>query len=349
MKEMKISENKEVSLKTYNSPIIYNDSKKRTNNRMSSVVSSLYELTSGIENFKDIIDPKKEYIAKFPADILDKINSGQYDFMKSKDGELLSTIIDKTNPRKTAVHQIRLELVPVGLADKVQSLSTNVAAIAIEQQLAEISEMLSEILGIADAIKRGQENDRIGLVLSGKNQLEQALEITDDQKLRDELIVQAIKSLNDGRSQLEQNIKDGISNSISIPNKKISLVWKSLSDSKFYEKVESQFSDLEKGFQAYLYATSLLATAYEKLGKTEVLATIYKPVKELIEEYSLTMIPMANIIIRGPIDSQRNWFYSPQEFLESIKTYSTNASLENTDYIYFEITGKELLGGTNNE
>ena len=342
---MIISGKKGISSKTYNSSLIYNDSKKRTNTRMNSIASSLYELTSGVENFKDIIDPKKVYIAKFPADILDKVNSGQYDFMNSKDGELLSTLIDKMSPRKTVVHQIRLEQVPVDLADKVQRLSTNVAAIAIEQQLAEISEMLSEILGIAEAIKRGQQNDRIGLVLSGKSQLEQALEITDDQKLRDELIVQAIKSLNDGRSQLEQNIKDEISNSISVPNKKISLVWKSLSDSKFYEKVERQFSDLEKGFQAYLYSTILLATAYEKLGKTEVLATIYKPVKELVEEYSLTMIPMANIIIRGPIDSQRNWFYSPQDFLESIEAYSTNASLANTDYISFEITGKELLGG----
>ena len=349
MKEMIISENKEVSLKNYNSPIIYNDSKKRTINRTGNIASSLYELTSGIENIKDIIDPKKEYIAKFPADILDKINSGQYDFMKSKNGELLSTIIDKTSPRKTAVHQIRLDQVPVDLADKVQSLSTNVAAIAIEQQLAEISEMLSEILGIAEAIKRGQQNDRIGLVLSGKNQLEQALEITDDQKLRDELIIQAIKSLNDGRSQLEQNIKDDINSSVTIPSKKLSLVWKSLSDNKFFEDVENKFSDLEKWFQAYLYATILLATAYEKLGKTEVLATIYKPVKELVEEYSLTMIPMANIIVRGPIDSKRNWFYSPQEFLENIETYSTNASLENTDYISFEITGKEMLGGISNE
>ena len=117
---------------------------------------------------------------------------------------------------------------------------------------------------------------------------------------------------------------------------------------KIYE-ILAKFSDLEKGFQAYLYATILLATAYEKLGKTEVLATIYKPVKELVEEYSLTMIPMANIIVRGPIDSKRNWFYSPQEFLENIETYSTNASLENTDYISFEITGKEILGGISNE
>lgn len=57
------------------------------------------------------------------------------------------------------------------------------------------------------------------LFLSGKNQLEQALEITDDQKLRDELIIQAIKSLNDGRSQLEQNIKDDINSSVTIPSK----------------------------------------------------------------------------------------------------------------------------------
>ncbi|EGP5302239.1 hypothetical protein EAC14_14320, partial [Enterococcus faecium] len=175
----------------------YSDSRKMSKNKISNIVSSISEVTSGVKNLKDIIDPEKEYIAKFPKDILDKINSGQYEIMKSKSGELLSTIIDKSSPRKNIVHQIRLDQVPFDLSDKVQNISTNVASMAIAQQLAEISETLSDILGISEAINRGQQNDRIGLVLSGKNQLEQAFEIANDQKSREALIMQAIKSLND--------------------------------------------------------------------------------------------------------------------------------------------------------
>lgn len=345
MKEIIISGKKELSSETYNSSAIYRNSKKMTNNRISHIITSISEVTSGVKNFKDIIDPEKEYIAKFPKDVLDKINSGQYDFMKSKNGEILSTIIDKTSPKKTAVHQIRLVEVPNNLVDKVQSLSTNVVTMAIEQQLAQISETLSELLGISEAIKRGQQNDRIGLVLSGKNQLEQALEITDDKKTRDELIMQAIKSLNDGRSQLEQNIKDDINNAISIPSNKLALAFKCIYDSNFYDNVETKFSNQEKGFQVYVYATILLATAYEKLGKIEVLPTIYKPVKELVGAHSRTMIPMAGLVLKGPVDLHRNWFKNSEEFIERIESYNKNALLENTDYITFEITGKELLEG----
>lgn len=140
------------------------------------IANNLTQVLVGVSNIEEIISPEKIYIAKFPKDVLMKIDSGQYAVMKDKSGEILSTIIDTTLPKnRNIVHQLRMEEVNPNFSDKMKDLSSNVTNIAIQQQLAELAQMLAQIQTIVLEIKRGQMTDRIGLVFSGKNQLEQAL------------------------------------------------------------------------------------------------------------------------------------------------------------------------------
>ena len=110
MNEIIITDNNEIASKKINSTLILNDINNSFTNRKNDIVVFLSEVTSGMNNIKDIIDPEKVYIAKFPKDILDKINNGQFDIMKSKSRDLLSTIIDKNTPaNRNIVHHLRLE------------------------------------------------------------------------------------------------------------------------------------------------------------------------------------------------------------------------------------------------
>lgn len=333
-----------IAQKVYDSPVIFNEVNNSIIDRQNNIGALLSEVASGINSLKDIIDPDKIYIAKFPKDVLDKINSGQFDIMKTKSGDLLSTIIDKTAPaNKNIVHQLRLEQIDPTQSQKLQSLSTNVANIAIQKQLADISEMLSEIQAISKDIKRGQVIDRIGLIVSGRNQLEQALEISENNPRREQLILGAISSLNNGRSQLELYFQEEMKNRVSIPNNKIHLTIKCLFDGKFYDKIDDTFNELQESFQAYIYATNLLATAYERLGSTEVLPKVFEPAKVLIENYAESMIPMSRIVLEGNVDNQKCWYTHPHDYIDIIENYNQKALLNNVDYISVEVPGKKLL------
>lgn len=346
MKEIIITNKNEVAPKVFNSPVIFNEFNSEIINRKNNIAVLLSEVTSGINNLNDIIDPDKLYIAKFPKDVLDKINNGQFDIMKTKSGDLLSTIIDKTAPaNKNIVHQLRLEEIDPSFSQKVQNLSTNVANIAIHIQLAEVSEMLSEIQALSEDIKRGQVIDRIGLVISGKNQLEQAMQISDGSPRREQLILGAISSLNNGRSQLDLYFREEMKNTISIPSNKFLLTLKCISDGKFYDRVENTFNGLQESFQAYIYATNLLATAYERMGNIEVLPKVFEPVKTLIENYAASMIPMSRLVLEGNIDVEKCWYAHPHDYIEVIENYTRQALLDDVDYISVEIAGQELLEG----
>ncbi len=346
MKEVIITNKNKVVPQAFDSPVIFKEFSNSIVNRKSNIVSILSEVTSGLNNIKDIIEPDKIYIAKFPKDIIDKMNSGQYDIMTSKSGELLSTIIDKTKPgNRNIVHQLRLDEIDPAYSGKLQNLSNNIANIAIQKQLADVTEMLSELLNLSKDIKRGQVLDRIGLVYSGRSQLEQALEIVGDNPRREQLIIGAINSLNNGRSQLDLYFREEIKNIPPISNNKFKLTMKCLFDSKFYGKVEDSFNELQESFQAYIYATNLLATAYERMGNVEVLPKVYAPARAIIEEYSESMISISEIVIRGNVVKEKSWYNNPNEYIDVIENYSKQALLEDIEYISIEFTGQNLLEG----
>jgi len=192
------------------------------------IANGLTEILKGRSNIKEIIHPDKIYIAKFTRDVLMKIESGQYAFMKDRSGEVLSNIIDTTLPKnRNIVHQLRMEEIDPNLKDKIKNLGSNITNIAIQQQLAELSQMLLQIQAIVLEVKRGQMMDRIGLVLSGKNQLEQGLQLNNSDPNRADLIRGAIKSINDGRSQLDLALKDELKKGNNIPENKFLLFLKS--------------------------------------------------------------------------------------------------------------------------
>lgn len=346
MNEIIIEDKNEIARKVHDSQIISNELNNALVNRKNSIAVLLSEITTGLKNLMEVINPDKIYVAKFPKDVLEKINLGQFDIMKTKSGELLSTIIDKTAPaNKNIVHQLRLEEIDPRFTEKLQNLSTNVTNLAIQKQLADISEMLSEIQALTIDIKRGQVLDRIGLVISGKNQLEQALELPNDNPKREQLILGAIKSLNDGRSQIDLYFRDEMKNATSVPRNKLFLALKCLLDSNFYSKIENKFNGLQESFQAYIYATNLLATAYERIGSTEALPKVFEPAKSLIEDNAANMIPMSYLVLDGKADTKNQWYNHPHSYVDKIENYTKQALLDNVEYISVEIPGKKLLEG----
>jgi hypothetical protein len=134
-------------------------------------------------------------------------------------------------------------------------------------------------------------------------------------------------------------------NTIPIPSNKFLLSLKCLFNDKFYNKVENKFNGLQESFQAYIYSTNLLATAYERIGSVEVLPKVFEPAKALIEDYAAQMIPMSNLAVDGQADTEHCWYTHPHHYIKVIDNYTQQALLDDLEYISVEITGQKLLEG----
>ncbi|EKY28084.1 hypothetical protein [Clostridium celatum] len=318
-------------------------------NIKENLLNEISEMVSGAGKIKDIINPEKAYMAKFPTDILEKMNSGQYDIMKCKDGELLSTIIDKTLPKnKNIVHQIRLEEVSIGVEEKLKDLSANISNMVLQQQLADLAQMLNQIQKTLIDVKRGQVLDRIALVKSGREKLEQAMKLSDSNEDKKQLIINAISGLNDGRAKLELYIRDEMEKDIKIPENKLILMFKSLFNNSYYDDIESNFAELEEGINAYFEATNLLAISYEVTNNREAIEEVFKPAKRLIQDSAYKMKALSKVVLNGEVSSLA-WYDNEEKILSEIDNYSNLKLLQEKKYICIEFKGKDLLRGRANE
>ena len=344
IRDLIIRQNHEIADKVYNSNTITKNMLQSLSRKKENIAAILSELASGIQSVNEIIQPEKLYVAKFPKDILDKMNSGQYEIMKSKTGDLLANIIDTTAPKnKNIVHNIRLNEIDPSATQKLHNLTMNVANIAIQTQLAQISEMLSKIQTLAIEIKRGQIIDRIGFINSGREQLEQAILLPEDSKTREHLIYGAIKSLNDGRSQLEIFLSEKIKNSVEIPQNRLLLNFRCFFNSNLYYEAESAFYEFQEGFHSFVDATNLLASAYEHAGSLEALPRVFQPAKKLIKTSHVKMSQLSNLVLNGDAILDNEWFKSPDDLINNIESYSNQALLDDVEYVSIEVPGKMLL------
>ncbi|MFD6442623.1 hypothetical protein ACFWDG_23245, partial [Peribacillus sp. NPDC060186] len=233
MKELMLRGNKSISNEVYESEIIRNGYLRTVNTKANEIVAGISHLIPSSEQLKQIINPKKVYIAQFPKEIIEKMKSGEYDLMHTKSGEILSNIVDKTLPKnKNIVHNVRLSELDPNMMDKVKNLSNSVANMAIQQQLGHVLEELTEVKKLAVSIKRGQTLDRIGKVYAGKRQLENALDASPEQRIA--LIHNAIQSLEEGRTQLEYNLKEEIKKIKEVPTSKFKILIKYMFNNGFY-------------------------------------------------------------------------------------------------------------------
>lgn len=342
MRDLIIKNQHDISTTADKSLMFREFTEKYSNNR-GLIVNSIIDILSGTNNIKDIISPEKVYIVKFPKDVLDKIESGQYAVMKDKTGEILSTIIDTTLPKnRNIVHQLRMDEIDPNIKEKIKNLGTNITNIAIQQQLADLSRMLLKIQTIVLEVKRGQMTDRIGLILSGKNQLEQALQLQDSDPNKRDLIRGAIKGINDGRAQLELALKDEINKKVSISDNKFILLIKSLFNSNYYKEIEHQYSTIQEGMDAYFEATRLLALSYTIIESKEAIQRILEPTIHMIEISHEKMKKMSDLVLVGK-KTNENWYENPQGIIDEILRSNQLVLPDDVEYVSVEFSGREVL------
>jgi hypothetical protein len=327
----------DIAENVYKSPIIKNGF---SNKFLSMSRSVLNELAFAITSSKNLIDinPEHIYVAKFPKDILQKLKTGEYKIMKSKSGDLLSNVIDKNLPaNKNIVHNIRLKELNL---NRMQNLANNMMSMAMQQQLAEISEELADIKAITVSIKRGQILDRIGFILSGRQQLEVALQAS--KKNRDDLLNHAIQSLSIGRSQLELAMGDEVKNCVNVPKGYFSCLWKSFIDHKFIENCETTYNDIQEYIPAYLDASLLLSYAYVEVGEHQALSHILGPTKIIIQKCADTMQSLNKIVVKNN-NNNIFWYNNIPEISSIIDDYSNKALLDTTEIISIEFKGEDFI------
>ena len=206
------------------------------------------------------VENQTKYVIDMDSDILDSIENGDLKLVTSKDGNIYAQLRN-SNGKFGERLPIKKELEESGVT--VDELQMALQVKAIEEQLHKIVDVLENIDKKVKNVLQGQHNDRKGLFYSGLSLFIESKQIQ-DVKLKKEMIAQALKSLNDAKFQMIQEIRSEIEYLVTEQYKK---------SKRSTVTIDEKISDIYKCYEVVYRASFVKAAIYQDCGEISAMLT----------------------------------------------------------------------------
>ena len=177
--------------------------------RMLAAAVQMFSASDMIDN----IQKGAEYIVQVPAQYQAKLRTGSLEMMHgANSGKTWATLVRKFADGKQKIvcncpitEQMRIQ------GNPIQNLSGVYQNLYMQQKLAELSAQVEEVYEAVLRIEQGQMDDRIGKLLSGRDDIQRALE-TPKTEARERELELARSKISEAQHQIGQVFKSRIEN-----------------------------------------------------------------------------------------------------------------------------------------
>lgn len=303
-----------------------------TEEKVLSVLSKLANSEEIRSEAVKVINKETTYIARIPKKLDAKMKMGLLDFMTDKKtGDNLGMLVDKK-------HKMR-GYVRIDEASKAD-VASNLANIAIQQQLANMTEVINDVRSKVISLQEGHDADLFGSV---KGMHQQLLQMRDARNpdTKKQLATHAITILNEVRGRLEATILNTLRDIESVPGTERTILIKIAMKKNFLSDTVEKYDRIEELFGYYVTATQLLGYAYAFLDEPASYEDIFTPSRELVENENLQKLTAAENLYEERIGEA--WYKNSENYLLKIESSSHSVFMESSDIVEVEVTGEKLL------
>lgn len=221
------------------------------------------EQSPAFTTFLESLKPTELFDVRMSQTAQEMYQKGEwvFKFSETKNG-YLPTISDSSGHW---VEQVVLD--PKSIAPNLSNALTN---ISMQQQLGELMEQMEMLSNAIQRIERGQRNDRIGLFYSARQQLIEAVSMSNED-LQSLAFINASRTANDARFQLMQTMKSDIDQIIN--NKQL----------KKKERDDLSIS-VRESMQYINESTALCIMCFSALGETKPMLAALRSYQCFIEQ-----------------------------------------------------------------
>lgn len=305
-----------------------------TEEKVLSLISQSLESNELRKKAAEMISKEAVYIAKIPKKLDGDFSAGLLDFMTdSKTGENLGVLVNGKNRIQGHVNIERVT--------KNTELSANVASIALQQQVAQMTEVINDVRDRVIALQEGHDRDLYGSILGMHQQMIQMRDARSEET-RKLLAVNAITSLNDVRGKIEAAVAHELETMPSVPDSDAKIIWEITKDKTFLQRAVESYDRVEELVSYYLSATQLLGYAYAFLGEENSFEDIFTPCGVLLDQVILQKLSSAEALYNEEMSN--TWYKDPANFMLRIQESAEQLFLpRDDDFIELEISGQKLL------
>ena len=281
-----------------------------------------------------IINKETIYVAKIPRKLDGAFDAGLLDFMTdSKTGENLGILVNGKNRIQGHVN--------IEQMSKSVDMASNIATLAVQQQMAQMTEVINDVRERVIALQEGHDQDLFGSIIGMHQQMAQMSDAKNEE-VRKGLAINAITELNKVRGQLQSTIIKALKDMPILPQGDIKIAWEIAKDKTYLERATEAYDRIEELVSYYLAATQLLGYAYAFLGEESSYEDVFCPCPELLDDELLNKLVNAEAIYVEDIEDA--WYKNPEQYMLQIKDASQRLfSHKENDVIELEISGQKLL------
>ena len=293
-------------------------------------------------NISRNIEKTVEYVVQIPAKYQEQFESGEYFINKNKTtGIEWPTLMRKAeNGQYRFVDDLPIKQQEFIQGNPFQDICNSYHNIVMQQQIARIADTVADTYETVKMIEVGQQDDRMALIESGKEQILLALTLQDEEHKK-ELLRLGAHDLLLGKEQIGKALQRRVEAFKALPDPGFPMFMSSLTKPGFLDKKDNEVEQIQECYSMYIEATKMLAATFAYTGELAAVEQTFKKSIGFLEGLDFSNVKTIEASHKG-VDFSEWFFNKPVVYVEAEKTPCLEAAKE-YDYVQIELTGEELL------
>ena len=286
------------------------------------------------------IEKGTEYVVKVPLEFKKAYDEGKVFVAQNSETGILRPILAKYNDKGKYEFVSPMEMVErtttqggnalQGVADRYQNM-------AIQQQIAQLSELMEQTHEVVRRIEQGQYDDRIGLLNAGRNQI--LLALSDPEHIDMDELKAGRNNLQLGCAQIIETVHRRSNEFPKISKSRVMRDLKLFAKNNYYSSLDEEYGKIEDCFGFFLQGTKMLAASYAICGETEKAKLVFDQAKDKVAQIDFDKVERIGLIHPNETDwiSNEAPLYlesGKKECLEEARKY---------DMLTLKVSGEMLL------
>ena len=281
-----------------------------------------------------------QYVVQIPAEFQEAYESGEMFIMENmKTGKKWPSLMKiAEDGRHQVVSPLPITEQAIVNGNPVQELANSQHNMLMQQQVAQLTELVERTYRVVEQIKHGQMDDRIGLLEAGKNGLILALSMPEGEERRRQ-IDSSRQNLLVAQAQIEKTLERRAGEFEPLPKAAAIRFMREFFHTGYLAEKKNDVQEMQEYYDLYLQATKLLAASYAMCGNLETAEQTFRLSETTIRSIDFSKVKTIAYQHKGLSDM---FYNAPIGYIAAEREVCMEEAKQ-YDYVAIEVSGEKLL------
>jgi hypothetical protein len=280
-----------------------------------------------------------EYVVQIPLKHQDAFNKGEVFINESsKTGLQWATLVRKgENGRRVFVDNLPIKQQEFVQGNPIQEMALGYHNVYMQKQIAELSDQIAETFKAVKRIEQGQLDDRIGLLISGKDQFVIAMELPEEE--RKLAIANARTSISNAQGKIFETLRRRVNSFQPVPEQEWKRFLEEVKHKGYLREKYDAYNEILEYYDLYLQSTNMLSASYALCGNMSAAEKVYDQSIAHVKELNFGRVKTLEHMHR----KRSGMLYDNAVGYLAFEKEERIGDAKEYDYITIEVTGEKLL------